>query len=311
MAVWRPQSYRQRGRELVIDPTVLDNATAIGAAIIAVNPALPPVFSLRHLAYLTDVSYEMLRDIVSRSPREPYRIFRIQKRPAELGEHRYRTICAPEPGLLRVQRWIAQRILRYGHPHHASVAYAKGDTIYAAAQPHCRCRWLIKLDVRNFFESIPEIAAYRVFQELGYQPLPAFELARLCTRLGTATPLRRRKRWRVDPQKYVAITACQHHRMGHLPQGAPTSPMLANLAVRAFDEAVSEIADRHGLVYTRYADDLTLSTRDEAFDRKLVFRLIHLHPAARLASAFLARLRLRVIDRGVAVQTKGFGLAFR
>ena len=43
----------------------------------------------------------------------------------------------------------------------------------------------------------------------------------------------------------------------------------------------------------------------------LVFRLIHLHPAARLASAFLARLRLRVIDRGVAVQTKGFGLAFR
>jgi hypothetical protein len=58
-------------------------------------------------------------------------------------------------------------------------------------------------------------------------------------------------------------------------------------------------------LYTAYPD----VTAKEI--KALVFRLIHLHPAARLASAFLARLRLRVIDRGVAVQTKGFGLAFR
>jgi hypothetical protein len=62
--------------------------------------------------------------------------------------------------------------------------------------------------------------------------------------------------------------------MGHLPQGAPTSPMLANLAVYAFDEMVSTIADRYGLIYTRYADDLALSTRDPAFGRALASRTI-------------------------------------
>jgi RNA-directed DNA polymerase len=50
--------------------------------------------------------------------------------------------------------------------------------------------------------------------------------------------------------------------------------MLANLAVRALDEAVTAIADRRGLIYTRYADDLTLSTRDPAFTRKLASKAI-------------------------------------
>src|ERR1700730_15539918 len=110
MAAWRPQPYRQRGHELAIDDSILDNAIAIGTAIVTINPALPPIFSLRHLAYLTDVDYGLLRGVVSREFHEPYRICRIQKRPAELDDRSCRTIWAPEPGLLRVQPWIAQRI---------------------------------------------------------------------------------------------------------------------------------------------------------------------------------------------------------
>src|SRR5205823_5981263 len=90
--------------------------------------------------------------------------------------------------LMQVQRWIAQRILALGRPHTASFAYAKGNSIKDAAALHCGCRWLIKLDVRRFFESISEIAVYHVFCRLGYQPLVAFELARICTRIGRRTP---------------------------------------------------------------------------------------------------------------------------
>ena len=50
---------------------------------------------------------------------------------------------------------------------------------------------------------------------------------------------------------------------GHLPQGAPTSPMLANLAVHALDVHLSEMCSKLGWTYTRYADDLSFSRTDD------------------------------------------------
>lgn len=277
MTRWSPQLYRARGIELGANAAVLANALAVAEITSAVDPNLPPVFTLRHLAYLCGVEYGFLRAIVSRENHDPYRIFRLRKRPAENGERRFRVITIPNPSLLKAQRWIAQAILSKVKPHHASVAFSKGDTLLAATKPHCGCKWLIKLDVRNFFESINEISAYRVFQMLGYQPLMAFELARLCTRLGGQSPFRMRPRWNAYWGVRTTITAYQSKGLGpdigHLPQGAPTSPMLANLAVRDLDNQVAKIADSYGLIYTRYADDLTLSTSDD-FSKKQASEVI-------------------------------------
>lgn len=268
MPAWRPQLYRTNGRKIGADPEVVANAIATAEVTLSVNPEFPPVFTLKHLAYLARVDYGLLRTIVRRANEDPYRIFRIRKRPSHLGERRFRVIAVPDPGLLQVQRWITQRILSKARPHPASVAYSKGDTLVAAAAPHCCCRWLIKLDVRSFFESINEIAAYRVFRSFGYQALVSFEMARLCTRLGGPTRLRMTERWSSQIWKRPTISAYAVGRMGHVPQGAPTSPMLANLAVREFDKLVSQVAEQNGLTYTRYADDLTLSTLDDRFTRE-------------------------------------------
>ncbi len=273
MSRWRPQLFKKRGQDAGIATEILSNALLVAEVTTAVRPTQPPIFSLRHLAHYTDTDYGLLRSIVSREHLNPYRIFRIRKRASETGERRYRIIAVPDPSLMKVQRWISQEILSKTEPHSASTAFSKGDTLFAAAEPHCQCRWLIKLDVQNFFESINEIAVYRVFLSLGYQPLVAFELARLCTRLRT-TEARSRPQWFVRWWQWMTILAYQvwrsdkGARMGHLPQGAPTSPMLANLVVRDFDRLVSTIASEQGFVYTRYADDISLSTTSKDYSRE-------------------------------------------
>lgn len=265
MTSWRPQHYIQAGQKAGIDPTLLANAAAAGQAVIDVNYRLPPILTLRHLAYLTEVNYGMLRKFVRRSGDDPYRAFHIRKRPGIDGKKRYRIICVPDYALLRIQKWIAQRILAIGQPHPASTAYAKGNSILNAAARHCGATWLIKLDVHNFFESISEISVYRVFRQLGYQALPAFEMARICTRNVPVAIRYRGRRWRCNPKKYK-IHDYNSRLLGHLPQGAPTSPMLANFAVRKLDVDLTKIANSWGLRYSRYADDISLSAHNN-FDR--------------------------------------------
>lgn len=275
--VWRPQRYRAEGIARGIEVGVLDAALASGEAVAAANASLPPIFTLNHLAYISGVEYGVLRAIVSREWENPYRVFRIRKRSLRQDRRRFRIICAPSPTLLAVQRWLAQNVLNNAtqNVHASSTAYAPGSTLIDAAMPHCRSRWLVKIDVRRFFESITEISVYRAYRSLGYQPLVAFELGRLCTRLGSVTPQRLHKHWlRHHGSRHFVIEPYVHHRMGHLPQGAPTSPMLANLAMSVADRELLDWAKRHQMIYTRYADDLTFSTRDRGFNRKAASQVV-------------------------------------
>ena len=109
-----------------------------------------------------------------------------------------------------------------------------------------------------------ELQVFRIFRKVGYEPLVALELARLCTRYRKDNGFRGMK-WRAHPH-HATIPEYNVPWLGYLPQGAPTSPKLSNLALADFDENVRAIARQHGLSYSRYADDLTLSTRNE-FDR--------------------------------------------
>jgi len=278
MKNWRPQHYQSVGRGKGIAPEILDAAVRTGTAIVRTNVRLQPILTLRHLAYLADCDYGFLRAVVGRAIENPYRVFSIHKRPAPNGTARFRTICAPDPQLLKVQRWLVANILNHATTaiHAASKAFAPECNLVKAAELHCGARWLIKVDVQNFFESVSEIAAYRAFRTLGYQAIVAFELARLCTRIGKLTQRRSHPQWLRKPGRIYQIAKYNHAmgRIGHLPQGAPTSPMLANIAMQAADTEFDALASSAGMVYTRYADDLVFSTRDKNFTRDIAPGLV-------------------------------------
>lgn len=270
MEAWRSQHYLDAGREAGIDEEILQNAIAIAAKTTTRPSPGPPILTLGHLAHLSGIDTSFLWTYVSRKGADPYREFTIRKRPVSGQPPRFRYIAVPEPKLLAVQSWIASEVLQSAPCHPASTAYAPGSRLVDAATRHCKAQWMIKIDVRDFFDSITEIDIYRVFTERGYQPLVAFELARLCTRLrdkhrNDAGWLPYRRQPNLMHSKIDSIYPRTY--MGTLPQGAPTSPMLANLAVRDLDEVLSNIAERFGLRYSRYADDLTFSSTAKAFGR--------------------------------------------
>jgi hypothetical protein len=169
--------------------------------------------------------------------------------------------------LLKAQRWIHNNVLKLGTFHEASCAYEPGSKIAEAAKLHCDARWMVKLDIKNFFESITEQKVYKVFRSFGYQPLVAFELARICTRT------RRGSVRRTNPSSH-SITEYDDTRLGHLPQGAPTSPLLANIVVYGLDVALSKLAAKYDMVYTRYADDITFSTSTVAWSKVNAIELL-------------------------------------
>ncbi|MCP3042185.1 MULTISPECIES: reverse transcriptase family protein [Xanthomonas] len=293
MSDWHSQRYR-KAAPAGQSSAVIDAAIQTASITKQVNAKLPPIFSLRHLSHYTSINYNILRAVVSRSRRESYRSFQIQKRSGR-GASRFRSISVPSPALMQVQRWINQRILQQCKVDEASVAFAKHATLTEAAKIHCQSRWLIKIDVRNFFHSINEISVYRVFKSLGYQPLVAFELARLCTRQSLIGPGKQWENFRSTKDDIQAalddkpvmwssdmvIKSYDSPRQGYLPQGAPTSPMLSNLVMRSFDQKLRDLASESQFYYTRYADDITLSTTEPssratclALMRK-VYQLLH------------------------------------
>ena len=287
-----PHQYRADGRARGRPEPVLDAALAQAA-----GPELqgaPAILTLMHLAKRMDVSYKFLRSVIASKEGTHYRDFHISKR-----DGGGRRIAVPSPELMAVQRWIVREILRDRPVHRASFAYARGSSIYACARRHAGAGWLLKLDIHDFFESIPEKAVYRVFREIGYARLVSFELARLCTRPWVAPPRGKRAERTVANPSRRGIEIYRRELTGYLPQGAPTSPMLSNLVFRVLDEHLSQLATRHGLIYTRYSDDLTFSGPASGFSRDRATAIIG------EVRDLLATRRFRLHERKITIVPPG------
>jgi RNA-directed DNA polymerase len=110
--------------------------------------------------------------------------------------------------------------------------FVPGRSLLANAVAHVGQKYVVKIDIKDFFPSVPSKKVQDEFRSFGYPEKVTSLLTNLCT-------------WRAG-----------------LPQGAPTSPYLANLVFLPCDRKLKEWADRAGVTYTRYADDLTFSSTE-------------------------------------------------
>lgn len=141
-----------------------------------------------------------------------------------------RTITAPSRPLKQRQRWVLQEILsKVGISEHAH-GFEPGRSIKTNALLHADSKYALCMDIKDFFPSIHYDSIANVFRSIGYSPSASRLLADLCSYNKT------------------------------LPQGAPTSPKLANIIFKPLDEKLAAIAKEESAIYSRYADDLTFSS---------------------------------------------------
>jgi hypothetical protein len=176
---------------------------------------------------LLGMPYSDLKTLIY--PHPSYKSFTIQKRNGAP-----RLIHEPRQGLKVLQERVLAYLYRNTGPAMPCVhGFTPGRSIVTNAKKHCsqKTQHLLNIDIEDFF---PSITFYRVRGLLQQTPFKfsyqvATVLAHLCTFNGT------------------------------LPQGSPTSPLLANLVCRGLDRDLMNIAKRHRAIYTRYADDITFS----------------------------------------------------
>jgi RNA-directed DNA polymerase len=283
MIKWHPQRYKQKAEKSKTPNSVIENALLIGQNVTNNSNQALPIFTLAHLSKQSRVKADTLDKLVMRQELNletpNYRVFSIKKRSSKkLSSSDKRYICVPCHELNNVQRFIHEHILVHLKSHNAVVSYNKGSTIYDAALFHCESKWLIKLDLKDFFDSINEVSVYRVFRKTGYSPLLSFQMARLCTRI---IPKKEQNISElVNERKKYTLGKYNNKFKGSLPQGAPTSPILSNIVGAKMDKNIELLSTEYNMIYTRYADDLMLSTSDKNMTRasceKLVYRLYNI-----------------------------------
>lgn len=202
----------------------------------------------------------------------------------EKRDGRCRIIEVPKSRLRALQRKVLHGLLDRVPAHDAVHGFRRGRNTVTFAAPHAGKAVVIRFDLMDFFASVHAGRVYSVIRALGYPLNVARALTGLCTnRVPSGWLLAPDVRDRVDWQER------QRYRNRHLPQGAPSSPALANLCAFRLDLRLAGLARSLGATYTRYADDLAFSGGDNL---------------ARMAQRVEIRVAAIAIEEGFAVNLR-------
>ena len=257
-------------------------------------PAIVTVGDMADWLGLTPGELDWFADLKALgSKRNSPRLRHYHYRVLSKGHGCIRLIEAPKSTLKILQQRILARILEKIPVHPAVHGFVKERSIKTFIAPHVGRRVVLRLDLRDFFPSFSGARIQALFRTIGYPERVADLLGGICT---NAAP---RDIWKGCPYDVRILYA-----RPHLPQGAPTSPALANLCTYRADCRLTGLARSAGAAYTRYADDLAFSG-DEEFERRV--ERFSTHAAAILHEEGFAvnHRKTRIMRQGVRQHLAG------
>ncbi len=200
---------------------------------------LPPVTSIQALSVAFGYHPGFIHSLLNNT-KTHYRNFSIPKGKG------YRKITAPKVGLKMVQRWMAYHFTKKWIVPEYVFGFVPGRSHLQAAHQHLGAEWVFSCDIKNFFPSVTDKKVEMSLKKLGYKDLGSIN-------------------------NIIKLTCID----GGLAQGAPTSPIISNIALSDLDREIANLADTQNFVFTRYADDIVCSGKGKpSFD--IEASLLHL-----------------------------------
>ena len=185
---------------------------------------VPVIYDLEHLSLLIGIDKKILASIIFAEKEYLYRTIKIPKKTKG-----HRELSVPISTLKYIQKWILKNILNEISLSEYATGFEKEMSIVENAKRHLNQSCVINLDLKDFFPSITEQMVYEIFYNLGYTKTLA----------------------------YLFTTLCTYKKS--IPQGAPTSPKISNICCKRLDMRIGALCKKYDAVYSRYADDITIS----------------------------------------------------
>jgi RNA-directed DNA polymerase len=203
-----------------------------------------PITKLRLAHSVQDVAFALNLDpakffyVIQNSENGSYyKKFEIPKKSGGV-----RQISRPLRGLALAQDRLSAVLTAHYKPKSFVKGYIKGESFFTNAKYHERQKWVLNLDIKDFFPSIHfgRVRGLFISQMFGFNQQVSTVLARIVT------------------------------FENGLPQGASTSPIIANIIANNLDKQLIAIAAKERLRYTRYADDITFSSSQKTVPSALI-----------------------------------------
>ncbi|WP_374174218.1 reverse transcriptase family protein [Flavobacterium tructae] len=223
-----------------------------------VDKGYPVFFSIEHFAKEINIQSYFLRALIGETSDQyseeaykykRYTYFKLKKRNGT-----FREIMSPSRDLKYIQKWILTNILNHYPLQDSCKGFRKNISIYDNAKVHEKSEIILKVDLLKFYDTITENRIFGVFKNMGYVENLAYSLAKI------TTAKHRDSYWNsFDDDSKEKLSDLISTKPSILPQGAPTSPALANIVATRMDIRFQKLSTKMNFNYSRYADDLTFS----------------------------------------------------
>lgn len=167
-----------------------------------------------------------------------------------------RVIHAPVKGLKALQKTLSLILQCVYIPNKSATGFVNGRSIVDNAKIHVFSNYVYNIDLKDFFPSVDQA---RVWKTIQLKPFSLYDRKEIASIIASIVCTE------MEVERVDENGCWQKVKRNVLPQGAPTSPVITNIVCQKLDYLLLAVANRFGLKYTRYADDITFSSMHNVY----------------------------------------------